>query len=71
TFATLQENMPKALVSVTVETIQKWEHHMQRWMNAYRSGMDVQSAQLQVQQFSSRKYSSHRRIPEAVARAFD
>ena len=26
TFTTLQENVPKALESVSVETIQKWEH---------------------------------------------
>ncbi|KAJ4475283.1 hypothetical protein C8J55DRAFT_536848 [Lentinula edodes] len=71
TFTTLQENMPKALESVAVATIRRWEHRMQRWMEAYRQGMDAQSAQLHVRQFSSRKYTSHRRIPEAVARAFD
>ena len=27
-FTTLQENMPNALASVSVETIQKWEHRM-------------------------------------------
>jgi len=26
TFKTLQENMPKALASVSLQTIQKWEH---------------------------------------------
>ncbi|KAJ3848796.1 hypothetical protein EV368DRAFT_48605 [Lentinula lateritia] len=71
TFTTLQENMPKALESVAVATIRRWEHRMQRWMEAYRQSMDAQSAQLHVQQFSSRKYTSHRHIPEAVARAFD
>ncbi|KAJ4496252.1 hypothetical protein C8J55DRAFT_414344 [Lentinula edodes] len=71
TFTTLQENMPKALESVAVATIRRWEHRMQRWMEAYRQGMDAQSAQLHVRQFSSCKYTSHRCIPEAVARAFD
>ncbi|KAF8999946.1 hypothetical protein BDQ17DRAFT_1498468 [Cyathus striatus] len=28
TFSALQENLPKALESVSVETIRKWEHHM-------------------------------------------
>jgi len=32
TFSTLQANMPKALASVEVHTIRKWEHRMKRWM---------------------------------------
>ncbi|KAF9008711.1 hypothetical protein BDQ17DRAFT_1421917 [Cyathus striatus] len=32
TFTTLQENMPKALASVSVETIRKWEHHVHHWI---------------------------------------
>ncbi|KAG2742513.1 hypothetical protein P692DRAFT_20748215 [Suillus brevipes Sb2] len=33
--------------------------------------LPTKEAQLQVQQFSSTKYKSHRRIPETVARLFD
>lgn len=71
TFETLRENMPKAMASVRVETIRKWEHRMVRWMQAYREGKDAKEAQFQVRAFSSRQYKSHRRIPETVARRFD
>ena len=70
-FATLQENMPKALKSVDLHTIRKCEHRMYRWMDAYRDGLSAKDAQLKVKQFSSRKYTSHRRVPESLARAFD
>jgi len=70
-FATLQENMPKALASVSVETIRKWEHRMKRWMEAYRGGLGAKDAQIQVKKFSSRRYASHRRVPERVAAALD
>jgi hypothetical protein len=66
TFTTLQENLPKALNSVAVETIRKWEHRMWRWMEAYDGGMGAREAQLHVQKFSSRKYKSHRRVPEGL-----
>ena len=38
TFDTLKENMLKALESVSVQTIQCWEHHMFQWMEAYHTG---------------------------------
>ena len=44
---------------------------MYRWMEAYWSGLGTSAAQLQVICFSSVKYKSHQRVPEAVARAFD
>ncbi|KAF9493177.1 hypothetical protein BDN71DRAFT_1483547 [Pleurotus eryngii] len=59
TFETLKENMPKALQSVKVETIQKWKHHMHCWMNAYHQGMGAKKAQIEVRRFSSTKYKSH------------
>jgi hypothetical protein len=71
TFDTLKENMPKALASVGITTIRKWEHRMKRWMAAYREGLPTQAAQLKVKAFSSAKYRSHRRVPETVAQAFD
>lgn len=71
TFETLKTNMPVALSSVSVATIRRWEHRMQRWMVAYRAGMQTQDANVHVRNFSSRKYKSHRRIPERVAAAFD
>jgi len=64
TFTTLQENMLNTLTSVPIETIRKWEHRMKRWMDAYRSGLGAKEAQIQVKNFSSRCYASHRRIPE-------
>ena len=71
TFTTLQENLPKALKSVSVETIRKWEHRMWRWVDAYDGGMGARDAQLHVQKFSSRQYKSHRRIPEGLAAQLD
>ena len=71
TFDTLKANMPKALESVQVSIIRKWEHRMYRWMDAYRSGFGTTDAQKQVQKFSSTKYRSHRHIPERIARAMD
>ena len=72
TFTTLQENMPEALTSVSVETIRKWEHRMRRWMEAYGDGLGgAKDAQIMVKKFSSKRYTSHRRVPEAVAAALD
>ena len=71
TFATLKENMPKALAAVQLNMIRLWEHQMYRWMEAYRSGLGTTAAQLQVKKFSSHKYKSHRRIPDTIARALD
>ena len=67
TFQGLQENLPKALKSVALETIRKWEHRMYRWMDAYRNGLSARDAQFKVKEFSSKKYSSHRRVPESLA----
>jgi hypothetical protein len=44
---------------------------MKRWMEAYRDGLDAKKAQIQVKAFSSRRYASHRRVPEQVAAQFD
>lgn len=71
TFTTLQENMPKALKSIPIGTIQKWEHRMIRWMEAYQSGLGAKEAQIHVKEFSSQCYTSHRQIPESVATQFD
>jgi hypothetical protein len=71
TFDTLKENLPKALASVSVMTIRRWQHCMFRWMDAYRAGMSTQDAQLQVRRSSSKQYKSHRCVYETVAWAFD
>ena len=71
TFDTLKENMPKAMESVKLEVIRRWEHRMYRWMEAHRSGLGTADAQAHVKEFSLTKYKSHRCIPEAVAHAFD
>ena len=52
----VKENMPTALTSVPLETIRQWEHRTQRWMEAYRSGMETRDAQKHVRTFSSRIY---------------
>ena len=71
TFDTLKDNMPKALESVPLHTIRQWEHRMYRWMEAYWLGLGTNDAQIQVKNFSSKKYKSHRCIPETVACVFD
>ncbi|KAJ7623777.1 hypothetical protein FB45DRAFT_752730 [Roridomyces roridus] len=71
TFKTLKENMPKAMASVSVELIRKWEHRAWRFIDAYKSGLAANEAQRRVKEFSSRKYKSHRRITERVASAMD
>ncbi|KAG2126890.1 uncharacterized protein EDB93DRAFT_1272748 [Suillus bovinus] len=71
TFETLKTNLPKAMASVRLSTIRLWEHRMHRWMSAYRSGLEMKTAQLQVKEFSSRKYKSHRCVPETLACLFD
>jgi hypothetical protein len=44
---------------------------MYQWMAAYKDGLGTQEAQLKVKQFSSRKFKSHRRVPESLVRIFD
>ena len=71
TFQTLRDNLPKALASVELLTIWKWERRMIRWMEAYTEDLTAKDTQFKVQAFSSRRYKSHRRVPETVARSFD
>ena len=44
---------------------------MIRWMDAYREWKGTKEAQIQVKKFGSRKQTSHRRVYETVAQAFD
>ena len=71
TFETLKANLPKAMAAVRLSTIHLWEHRVHRWMEAYRSGLETKEAQLQVREFSSKKYKSDRHVPETVASIFD
>ncbi|KAJ7130810.1 hypothetical protein C8R43DRAFT_831687, partial [Mycena crocata] len=71
TYEGLKANMPAALASVQLPVIRKWEHRMIRWMEAYRNNLGPKEAQRVVRAFSSTKYSSHRRVPETIARQFD
>lgn len=71
TFDTLKENMPKAMASVPLLTIQQWEHQMHCRMEAYWSGLGTRDAQFQVKKFSWAAYKSHRCVSETVAWAFN
>jgi len=64
TFITLQENLPKALASVALETVRKWEHQTWRWLEAYSDGLAAHEAQCHVQKYSSWRYKSHQQVPE-------
>jgi len=57
TFKTPKTNLPSAL----------WKHHMHMWMEAYWSGLETKEAQLQVREFSSKKYKSDRCVPETMS----
>ncbi len=63
--------MRKALESISVELIWKWEHRAWRFIDAYGEGLGAKDAQAKVRSFSSRKYTSHRRVSERVAAALD
>ena len=71
TFKCLQDNVPKAMASVLLTTIQKWEQRTIWWCEAYRSGKGAKEAQIAVKKFSSKQFKSHRRVTEAYATAFD
>ncbi|KAL1743994.1 hypothetical protein HDZ31DRAFT_39713 [Schizophyllum fasciatum] len=71
TFDTLKANLPTAMASVSLNTIRRWEHRMVRWIDAYRGGLGAKDAQKKVKEFSSKKYKSHRRPSERVARLLD
>ena len=71
TFKTLKMNLPKALGSVQLSTIQKWEHWMIRWMEAYRDGKSAKDVQFDVKKYGSHKYTSHCKALETVAQRFD
>lgn len=70
-FDTLKANLPQALASVQLRTIRLWEQRMHQWVEAYQSGLPTKEAQMEVRKFSSTKYKSHRRVPEATACIFD
>ncbi|OAX41153.1 hypothetical protein K503DRAFT_713249 [Rhizopogon vinicolor AM-OR11-026] len=70
TFETLKTNLPKAMAAVRLSTIRLWRHRMHRWMEAYWSALETKEAQLQVREFSSKKYKSRRHVPETVAPSF-
>ncbi|KAF8983656.1 hypothetical protein BDQ17DRAFT_1261137, partial [Cyathus striatus] len=59
TFTALQDNLPKALESAPIETIWRWEHCMIHWVDAYWEELRAKEAQIIVNQFLSRKYTSH------------
>jgi hypothetical protein len=70
-FTTLKANLPKAMASIGLDTIQKWENQTWRWIEAYCDGLDAKSAQMKVRAFSSRIYTSHRRASERVGQELD
>lgn len=71
TFSTLQKNMTPALRSVPVSLIRKWEHRTWRFIEAYSDGLAAKDAQLQVREYSSRRYKTHRRVSERLAASLD
>ena len=70
-FDGLKENLLKALDSVPIQTIHRWEHWLFHWVDMYQAGLGSVEAQFKVKQFSSKQYKSHRHIPENIATLFD
>lgn len=66
-----QEPTPTAAESQADVAQSPREHQMVRWMDPYRMGLTAKDAQFQVRMYSSKKYKSHRRVPERLARQFD
>jgi hypothetical protein len=64
TFKTLKANLLKALESVQLSTIWKWEHWMIQWMEAYRDEKSSKDAQFDVKKYGSRQYTSHSKALE-------
>ncbi|KAJ3771087.1 hypothetical protein FB446DRAFT_765548 [Lentinula raphanica] len=61
----------KAILQERVDLIRKWEHRSWRFIDAYSENLDATDALYKVKAFSSRKYKSHRCIPEQLAQAMD
>jgi len=59
----LDKEVGIGLEKAKIETIRRWYHRMMRWLDAYEAGSGV-AAQRQVQEFSSKRFKSHRRAPE-------
>ena len=63
----LKESMPKAVASVPLQTIRRWEHRMYRWM-----GQDRVPKMLRYKSVNSvLRHINYRRIPDTIANAFD
>ncbi|KAJ7242043.1 hypothetical protein C8J57DRAFT_1084689 [Mycena rebaudengoi] len=67
----LKENIQRAMASVSVELIRKWEHRAWRFIDAYGDGLGAKEAQKRVKQFSSYRFKSHRRVSERTGDSMD
>lgn len=65
-FAKLQDVVPQAMASVSVQTIRRWFHRMWRWIDAYTT-MEEDGKDLVALTYAVKSYKSHRRIPDKVA----
>ncbi|KAJ7678826.1 hypothetical protein B0H17DRAFT_1206595 [Mycena rosella] len=61
TFPKAQKLVPEALDQVKVANIRRYFHRCYRYMDAYKSGLNIQQAAYTV-----KKYTSHRRVPASV-----
>ncbi|KAJ7216055.1 hypothetical protein GGX14DRAFT_359245, partial [Mycena pura] len=52
-FEGLKENIQKAMASVPVELIRKWEHRVWRFIDAYADGLGAKDAQKRVKELTS------------------
>ena len=64
-------NLPKALESVPIQTVQWWENHFFHWVEAYQLGLGSIEACANVKAYTSRQLTSHRHPSEWVAVAFN
>ena len=63
TWKGLQENIPRAFDSIPLKQVRKYARRAAKFMDCYRKGLIV----LQVE-YIVKKYKSHRKIPDNVAK---
>lgn len=61
TWEGLKRTLPQALASIDLFTIRRFARRAQRYMSAYRYGLNLSAAEYAV-----KKYKSHRRIPHGI-----
>lgn len=71
TFQTLRDNYPKFLKEVSATVCKRYYNVALRWMSAYRLKHNDQGLNYKQLQYITKKFKSHRRIPESIMDQLD